>query len=235
MKRFSQLEYLGLSLAGILVKEDLSPIKELNLSLLKDEIVKQKLNELHLNFHLVISVKQKHTNNVVVIDTLDAINSKSISQTIADGIITNQLGIVLTITVADCVPIFLFDAKNKVVGLVHAGREGTRKKIVANTLNCFFNRFDSVPNNIYALIGPSIGPCCYEVSEDLAQQCLKDGLVVIQRSKVDLWTSNILQIQQQGIPTSNIFLTQECTCCSNTYYSYRRGDRALRNFVITML
>ncbi len=81
----------------------------------------------------------------MLIDTLDAISSESISQTIADGIITNQLGIVLTISVADCVPVFLFDAKKRVLALIHAGREGTRKKIIANALNCFFNRFDSVP------------------------------------------------------------------------------------------
>jgi len=226
---------VGLSLAGILCKEDLSIFESEKTLFSVDNIIEHKLCEIGIKYTSVCRVKQEHTDIVVVLDSSLEFDKEVLSHTVADGIITNLPGIVLVISVADCVPIFLFDSRKKVLGLIHAGREGTRKKVVVNALKEFFTRFNSSPDDIFALIGPSIGPCCYQVSDEIAIQCLIDGLYISQGNKVDLWFSNLTQIKKQGIPHHNIFLTSECTCCSNSYYSYRGGDKIARNYAVGMI
>lgn len=235
MKRFSIIEEKGLKFAGIFDKEDLASVYYPNFSLHLKDIVKLKLAEKGFHPAQIIKVRQVHSNIVLVIDSSESFCVEDWSQIVADGIITNLENFALVISVADCVPVFLLDVRNKVLGLLHAGREGTRRKILPTALNLLYEKFHSFPEDIYVLIGPSIGPCCYIVSEELAKQCGENGLIVEDGNRVNLWESNIVQAQNMKVPSSNIILTGECTCCSDKYYSYRRGALYERNIVVGII
>ncbi len=85
----------------------------------------------------------------------------------SDGLITNSTELALGIIVADCVPVLLYDPVQHALGVVHAGWRGTVQKIVANAVDKMADEFGSKPEDLRAGIGPSIGPCCYEVGEEV--------------------------------------------------------------------
>ena len=87
----------------------------------------------------------------------------------ADAIITKQRGVALALSSADCVPVMYYDPVHEVIGMAHAGWRGTARGIAAATVEAMHEQFDSQPRDIYAGIGPSIGPCCYEVSEEVRE------------------------------------------------------------------
>ena len=85
-----------------------------------------------------------------------------------DALITNVRGVALVVTIADCVPILLFDPIEKAIGVVHAGWRGTANAIVMQTIKKMQEEFKTDAKNILAFIGPSAGVCCYEVNMDVA-------------------------------------------------------------------
>ncbi|MCX5772198.1 MAG: polyphenol oxidase family protein, partial [Candidatus Hydrogenedentes bacterium] len=93
-----------------------------------------------------------------------------------DGFVTAVAGLPLAVFVADCVPVYLFDPERGAVGLVHSGREGVRQGILESALRAMVNRLGSRAEHVHAVIGPSAGPCCYEVSEAMADQFRVLGL-----------------------------------------------------------
>lgn len=85
----------------------------------------------------------------------------------ADAVLTKHRGVALAMSSADCVPLMLYDPVQRAIGLVHAGWRGTARGIAAAAVDAVRSQFGSQPEHIYAGIGPSIGPCCYEVSENV--------------------------------------------------------------------
>jgi len=223
---FEQIEKSGLKYAGIIRKEDWNGYPLINNS---TESIKYILNLNSIYTKILYRVNQQHSDNICIIE------DKYQETIVADGIITQIPEIALCISVADCVPIFLFDPNKIVLGIIHAGREGTRKHIVIKAVNIFVNKFNSNPDDIISIIGPSIGPCCYHLPDKLLGLCSKDGLVVTNKNTVDLWQSNKKQLLNIGINEGKIFISKECTYCSNYYYSYRRGDRQFRNYAIGII
>lgn len=88
----------------------------------------------------------------------------------ADALVTDEPGLPLCTLHADCVPIFILDPVRKVIGLAHAGWKGTILKIGAKTLQYMQRVFKTKPEDCMVGIGPSIGPCCYEVDFPVLQQ-----------------------------------------------------------------
>lgn len=146
---------------------------------------------------------------------------------IADGIITKVKGIALTFYYADCVPVFLVDPVNEAVGIVHAGWRGTLKEISEKAVKKMADAFGSKPEEILAGIGPSIGPCCFEVGRDVAGEFASWKASVKQRDNrwfVDLWEINSSQILKAGIKPENLYKSNLCTSCeSRLFFSYRKA------------
>lgn len=159
-------------------------------------------------------------------------NSKT-KKPIADGLLTQEKGLILGIETADCLPIFLLDSKNKVVSLVHAGWRGTEKKIIQKAIYLFKKNFSSSseefssenfsPKNLWISFGPGIRSCCYEVSSKFSTKfrfvSLREG-----RYFLDLFRENYEQALELGIPSEQI-LEQSglCTSCHLGYFfSFRR-------------
>src|SRR5437879_6987164 len=85
----------------------------------------------------------------------------------ADAIITRQRGVTLSLSFADCTPILFYDPVQQVIGLAHGGWRGTARGIALATVEAMAARFDCQPRTILAGVAPSIGACCYEVSEQV--------------------------------------------------------------------
>jgi polyphenol oxidase len=151
-----------------------------------------------------------------------------------DALITNVPGITLITQHADCVPLFFTDSKNKAVGMAHSGWRGTWGEMAKKTVTRMKEEFGTDPKELYVGIGPSIGPCCFEVEMDVLEklQELTDWRkedVVFQgegKYRVDLWQLNKRMLQSAGVPESRIFVTDLCTQCHpDVFFSHRVHGR----------
>jgi YfiH family protein len=149
-----------------------------------------------------------------------------------DTILTDRKDVLLTVSVADCLPVFLVEPKRKVVGLVHAGWRGTLLGIARQTMMRANTEFGCDPRDFTILLGPAIQKCCYEISEGIALLFDGDFLVRVpgQRPKLDLPSANLKQFLNCGVERRNVFGSNECTCCHKEMFdSFRRdGDKAGR-------
>ena len=165
---------------------------------------------------------QTHSDNIQIIN--DTFTNR---QENCDGIITNKPNIPLMVMVADCIPVLLYDRVKKVIGAVHAGRNGTFKSISKKAVTIMKEEFDSNPKDIVVSLGASIKSCCYEVGKDLADIAVKSfgDKYVIKRGEsfyLDLQTLNLDQLKSVGVKEENIEISPVCTCCDKNYFSYRR-------------
>lgn len=174
---------------------------------------------------------QVHSGDVKIID------SKSIEEGVlsqnprTDATITAIPGICLMVMVADCVPVLLFDPLKRVSAVIHAGWRGTVHQITSNTIRAMVEHFGCDPADILAGIGPSIGPCCYEVGEDVKDFVKKsfgttDGYLIQKNDTAkphfDLWYANHKQLTDQGVKPGNIETSELCTLChSDVFFSSR--------------
>src|SRR6056297_771308 len=157
-----------------------------------------------------------------------------------DAMITNQEDICLLIFVADCVPVFLYDKEKKVIGLIHAGWKGTIDLITEKTVSLLQSYWDCKPQDIICAIGPSIGPCCYQVGPEVVDKVRKtfpknDYLVQVMskdgRGYFNLWETNKIQLLDCNIPEKNIEVAELCTCChSDIFFSSRKEHRYTGRF-----
>lgn len=164
-----------------------------------------------------------------------------------DALVTNRPGLAIGVKTADCVPLFLVDLVKRVVGVVHAGWRGTALNIAGQTVDTFIARFSSRPGDILAVIGPAIGPCCYEI-DAIVYHALKiyagEGAAPFFRPgatkdswMLDLTMVNRYQLEQRGVPPGQIFAGDHCTSCKgDVFYSHRRDrGRTGRHFSFLML
>ncbi len=173
----------------------------------------------------LFDVWQVHSRDVVCSENprpLDQAHQK------ADAILTANSHVTLLMRFADCVPILLYDPDKKVVGLVHAGWMGTVSQIVLAAVNEMQRHYGSLPRNILAGIGPSIGPDHYEIGPDVVEKVhesflgqAKDVLAERDgRSYLDLWKSNRLLLESAGV--RSIEVAGVCTACDiGHWYSHR--------------
>ena len=183
---------------------------------------------------------QVHSGDVKIID-LAAIENGVLSQNPrTDATITALPGICLMVMVADCVPVLLFDPVKRVSAVIHAGWRGTVHQITSNTIRTMVGHFGSDPADIVAGIGPSIGPCCYEVGEDVSDFVKQsfgttEGYLIQkkQNSKLhfDLWYANQKQLTDQGVKPGNIETSELCTLChSDIFFSSRASGGVTGRF-----
>lgn len=150
-----------------------------------------------------------------------------------DGFITDKPGIALVTFYADCVPLFFLDSVHKAIGLSHSGWRGTVAKIGAKTFMAMQERFGTKPEDCLVGIGPSIGKCCFEVDQPVADEFSKafpghDEKLIEPRDikyHIDLWEANRIQLAESGIPDANITVSSLCTCCNKDIFFSHRGDK----------
>ena len=187
------------------------------------------------DFQFIVA-NQTHSDNIIVIEATDSRGWYTIEDAIADcdALITDQKGVVLTILTADCVPILLFDSKKEIIAAVHAGWKGTKANIVGKTVKKMIETFSCEAENIIAFIGPSIGKCCYEVGEDVAQHFNDDASYdkVGEKYMLDLPLVNQKQLLDTGLKREHIEMSGQCTSCEvEKYFSYRKEQGCSGRFM----
>ena len=148
-----------------------------------------------------------------------------------DAMVTNVPNICLMILLADCVPILFYDPSKRVIGVAHAGWKGMLQGVAQKTVAVFREHFGCLRHDILVGIGPSIGPCCYQVGQEIVSQVehafgTKRDYINNESANgkgyLDLWTANLKQLVQAGVPEKNIEVAKMCTCHqANLFFSYR--------------
>ena len=185
--------------------------------------------------------RQTHTDTIRPVTDADAGKglTKESDITDTDGLITDRPSLALVIFTADCVPVLLLDPARRVIAAVHAGWRGTVKGIAGKAARMMQAQYGCAPADILAAIGPSIGPCCFEVGADTAGQFppayvqpKKDGKYL-----VDLWRMNADQLAAAGVCDAHIAVARQCTICrADRYYSYRvQKEQTGRQAAVIML
>ena len=158
---------------------------------------------------------------------------------VGDGLLSRDADTLLTVAVADCVPLLIGDRLSGAVGAVHAGWRGTSEGIARRAVERLVELFDSRPSDLIAAIGPSIGPCCYEVGPELLESFrvlgwpesrLRSWFDGRSRPHLDLWAANRDQLVETGVPPASIAVARMCTACqTSVFHSFRcDGSRAGR-------
>jgi YfiH family protein len=167
----------------------------------------------------------------------------------ADALITKHCGVALAMSSADCVPLMFYDPVERVLGLAHAGWRGSARGIAAITIDAMEEQFGSSPINIRAGIGPSIGPCCYEISQEVRcyfmgqqefdsitiharyRKLIRESASFTMKRKqgreslrLDLWETNRNQLLMAGVLPEHIEASEICTSCNTEHFFSHRGE-----------
>jgi len=157
-----------------------------------------------------------------------------------DGHATNVPGLLLAVAAADCVPVFLADPVRRAVAVLHAGWRGAAAGIVEAGVQVLRHAFHSAPPDLLAHVGPSIGPCCYEVGPEVLEALdagadrVGGGLPGVRlparqagsgrRPFLDVGAVVQEKLLRVGLARRNLSRNRECTRCDSGFFSHRRGD-----------
>ena len=206
-----------------------------------DETVLKNRQRLAENVGIPLSdftiAKQVHSGTVTIVtEAMRGYGAADLNTAVdeTDAMVTDVPGLCLTVLMADCVPVLFFDPQKGVVAAVHAGWRGTVKLAAQNTVNILKQKFDCKPPDILVGIGPSIGPCHYEVGPEVIAQVEDtfggtDGYINNEtpdgKGYFDLWEANKRQIMETGIPAQNIEVAQICAYCNAHLFFSERHQR----------
>jgi len=155
-----------------------------------------------------------------------------------DGLITNTADLPLVVTVADCLPVVVFEPAKAVLAHVHAGWRGSARKIVEKTVGIMGREFGTSPDSMVAFLGPSAGVCCYEVGGEVAE-VFPPGEIERRNSKMflNLKKANVDQLLACGLRRENIEVSSRCTICTpDLFHSFRRdGNQSGRMMSVAMI
>lgn len=157
-----------------------------------------------------------------------------------DGLFTEKIGLPIAVVTADCVPILLANKKGSQIAAVHAGWRGTRSNILVRLFERLKEKGEN-PKDWVAAIGPAAGPCCYEVSEELAQDFLKEFFYLGEKVAVPRHRILDLPAINAGILTclglADVEVIRACPICSMAprFHSYRREGRGTRQWSVIEL
>jgi len=178
--------------------------------------------------------EQVHGDRVVAVAEADAGRGaldRASAVPAADALVTDVPGLPLCVTVADCVPLAVYDPLNRAVGLAHAGWKGTTAKIALRTVEAMRRAFGSEPAALRAAIGPSIGPQSYEVGSEVVDRVRDSfgagaGELLAPRpggrALLDLWQANRLALLEAGLALANVEVAGVSTADRlDSFYSHR--------------
>ncbi len=172
----------------------------------------------------ILTMSQVHGDTILIIDDLPALEPQNDPE--ADGMITSLPGTCLVIRSADCVPVFMYDQKQRILGAVHSGWKGTALSIAAKTARLMNELCRSEYQNLLVRILPSIGPESYEVKEDVASLFPRDIDETNGRTYLNLRQNIERSLTDLGVPAGNIVNSSLCTLTHRAeFYSYRGGDK----------
>lgn len=200
-------------------------------------------DELGFGLSSTYALKQTHSDHIIKIDETNK-DKTTVAEHfgflagkrgcndfyIGDAMITNLRGALLSVRIADCVPVVFYDGETNCTGISHCGWRGTKSGLAVKTMKAIIREYGASAENIKLFIGPAIGGCCYHVSKEFLEVFQKDvgawtkDYFFTKNGKLtcDLKNINKASLLAAGIREENIFVSPECTCCNEDYYSHRR-------------
>ena len=173
----------------------------------------------------VVSAGLEHGDNVKLVSKMEA--GKFISR--IDALVTNEKNLYLSITVADCLPIFIYDPKQRAIALIHAGWRSLAANIIKKTIKILKVK-GSLPKDFLIGIGPGIGICHFEIQGDVWGEFKRYWEALENRDgKKFLDLKKIAQQQfiLEGTKKENIEINTECTYCEEKKYFSNRRDKSV--------
>ena len=183
----------------------------------------------------VIRVRQVHGASVRVLRHAETGPADVAAVPDGDAIVSDAHGYVLSVQVADCVPILMASAKDGVVAAVHAGWRGTCASVARAAIDAMVRECGVNPSDVTAAIGPSIGACCYEVGTSVRDAFAAAGHGEEHLSRwfsansqgsprLDLWTANRDQLTTAGVREDHIYICGLCTQTHRDVFESYRVD-----------
>lgn len=227
----------------------------LNLSILTEDKLENVLENrrrfsrvLGIDPASMVGAHQVHRDTIYQVTLKDKGRGAFAPETVipaTDALITNEPGLALTAFFADCVPVFFLDPIKKTIALAHAGWKGTVAKIAAKTVKALAEAYGTDTQDLLVAIGPSIGPCHYEVDSPVMEKVkeafpedwpsLLTGLKPDGHGQFNLWLANYCQLVDAGVFPENITLAGICTYCHQDILFSHRAGMAGRQAAIIML
>ena len=182
--------------------------------------------------HSLLMPHQVHLAEIAVVDReMLTLPTEEIQQKLdgIDALMTNEAGVCIGVSTADCIPVLLYDPIQRASCAIHAGWRGTVQRIVEKAVTRMTEVFGSDPQNLIAQIGPGIHLESFEVGDEVYQTFEKEGFPMELISKkyekwhIDLPECNRLQLVAAGIPETHIAVSPVCTFQqSDTFFSARK-------------
>jgi YfiH family protein len=202
-----------------------------------------------LGVHRLTVADQQHGNRVAVVDAgnagrgHDGVEDSVSAFTATDAIVTNLPGVALTILVADCAPVVLFDPANRAIGVAHCGRPGTVRRTLPKTVEAMAASFGSVPEDLLVGIGPAIGAVSYEIGDAQAAEVTAAfgdaGLLKPTRPghcTLDVVGALRIQLRQAGVKGANVHdMAIDTRTATDEYFSDRAARPCGRFAAVAML
>ena len=209
------------------------------------ENFKRLCSVLGIDFNKLVFSNQIHDNKVKVVDESD--RGKGIvrkSDIVGyDALITDKRQVPLVTFYADCVPVLLFDTRKKAIGAAHSGWKGTVAQIAGETVQAMTDNFGCFPDDMEAVIGPSIGKCCFEVGEEVYND-FKDKIAWSEKfcakAGNNKWYIDLQEIIKNtllnnGLSKDRISISNVCTKCRKDIFFSHRGDRGKTGCMVAVL
>ena len=184
-----------------------------------------------------VTLRQVHGTDIHDLDDLGEFHTTAEGRAVfeGDGLMTDRVGAYLGIQTADCVPVLLVDPVRRAVAVLHAGWRGTAAAMAEEGVHRMTAEYGSRPEELLAAVGPSIGPCCYTVGDEVKTafaERFSYNASLFEGDFLNLWRANEQQLVTAGLSADNIFTVGECTGCSvdadgrRRYFSHRidRGN-----------
>lgn len=176
-------------------------------------------------------VSQVHGDRVVALDG-EAPKGPGLvwnSEIEADAMITDHPGLFLSVNVADCQPVLLYDPVKKAVGAVHSGWKGSVLNIAGEAVEAMKGGFSTNPRDLIACIGPSLGPCCAEFVNYKSELPESFHKYEVKDKHFDFWAATRDQLLEAGLDMKRIHCAGICTKCGGeNFFSYRRNRQTGR-------
>jgi len=186
---------------------------------------------LYMGAECLVSSRQVHGSRVVTVtepleeDALDGV----------DGLLTDRPGLGLLIQHADCQAVCLYDPVRRAIANLHCGWRGSVAGILGKAVMEMQSAYGTRPEDLWAAIGPSLGPCCGEFRDWRRFLPRNFGLFRTGRDRFDFWALTRWQLVRAGIPRGQIEVSGICTVCSREYFSYRREGNTGRCATVIVL
>ena len=172
----------------------------------------------------IINMNQTHSSKI------SEVSNKTLYYKSTDGLLSNNINHILEISVADCLPIFVYNKKKFCIGVVHAGWKGLKKGIISN-LSQALSSYDSL-SDFKIFIGPSISQKNYEVKKDFLEYFEREYFLIIDgKYYLDLKKIAVKQLALEGF--KDIEVSKICTFENQNFHSFRRNgtEKRMRGYI----